>query len=143
VRKSVDELRYVMRFTPRKPNSKWSAVNVRRVGELIAAGRMSAPGLRAFEARDPAKRAGYSFEERVVELDAAYARELRADARAWKYFQAQPPSYRRTTAFWVMSAKKDETRRRRFEVLLESSRKGAWIPPFRWSSSARRNAAPL
>jgi uncharacterized protein YdeI (YjbR/CyaY-like superfamily) len=123
VRKSVDETRYTIRFTPRKPDSKWSAVNIRKAEALKAAGRMRPPGLAAFDGRNPAK-AGYSFEERPHDLDPAYEARFRAHSKAWAHFQAQPPGYRRTAIFWVMSAKKDETRLRRLGQLIEISAQG-------------------
>jgi uncharacterized protein YdeI (YjbR/CyaY-like superfamily) len=122
VRKSVDEGRYMIRFTPRKPKSKWSAVNIKRAGELKALGRMEPAGLAAFEGREQAK-AGYSYEERPRELDSVCEERFRAHPKAWEFFQAQPPGYRRTVSFWVMSAKKEETRLRRLGQLIDGS---AW-----------------
>jgi len=123
VRKSVDETRYTIRFTPRKPRSKWSAVNIKRAGELKDLDRMKPSGLAAFEGREQGK-AGYSYEERPRELDSVYQEHFRAHPKAWEFFQAQPPGYRRTVSFWVMSAKKDETRLRRLGQLIEISEKG-------------------
>jgi uncharacterized protein YdeI (YjbR/CyaY-like superfamily) len=130
VRKRSDAASYMIRFTPRKPNSKWSAVNVRHVARLEAEGRMRPPGLAAFARRD-GKQAGYSFEERPRRLAPAYERRLRAERRAWTFFQEQAPWYRRTSIFWVMSARKDETRERRLATLISCSARGEPVPPLR------------
>ena len=122
--KTFDEQSYMQRFTPRRATSIWSAVNIAKVEALTKAGRMAAPGIAAFEARDPRKTNLYSFENRHVTLDAAFEKRFRAKARAWKFFEAQPPGYRRLAAFWVMSAKKEETRERRFNRLVGDSAKG-------------------
>lgn len=122
--KGVDELSYMQRFTPRKPRSIWSAINIGKVEGLKKAGRMAAPGLAAYESRDPSRAGLYSFENRHVTFDAAFEKRFRAKARAWKFFEAQPPGYKRVAAFWVMSAKKQETRERRFDKLLEDSARG-------------------
>lgn len=123
IRKSLDEERYMNRFTPRKPKSNWSAVNIKRVGELQALGRMKPAGLREFEKRDPSR--VYSYETNVRDLDPALEQRFRANPQAWDFFQAQAPSYRRTIQFWIMSAKQEETRLRRLDKLMESSAKGA------------------
>jgi uncharacterized protein YdeI (YjbR/CyaY-like superfamily) len=123
VRKSVDDSRYTIRFTPRRPDSKWSAVNIRKAEALKAAGRMKSPGLAAFDGRDPVK-AGYSYEEQPRALDSACEEQFRAHPKAWEFFQAQPPGYQRMVSFWVMSAKKDETRLRRLEQLIDLSARG-------------------
>ena len=128
VRRSLDEVSFSVRFTPRQPKSAWSAVNVARVGELRAAGRMHPAGLAAFDAR---VKTGYSYESRPPALAPAYVQKLRARPRAWRFFEAQPPWYRRTCAFWVMSAKRPETRARRLQVLIASSAKQEGIPPLK------------
>ena len=131
VRRSVDSTSYANRFTPRKASSNWSAVNVKRVGELSALGLIHASGLHAFEARDPRRSQEYSYEGRAPELDGAYAERLRANPEAWAFFQAQTPWYRRTASWWVVSAKKDETRLKRLATLVEDSAAGLWIGPLR------------
>jgi uncharacterized protein YdeI (YjbR/CyaY-like superfamily) len=128
VRKSLDDTRYTIRFTPRKPGSKWSAVNVRHVRRLMAEGRIRPAGQGAFDRRT-GKPAGYSFEERPKRLGAAFEKRFRADRRGWEFFQAQAPWYRRTATFWVMSAKQPETRERRFTRLLRHSARAERIPP--------------
>lgn len=122
VRKSLDEDSYTIRFTPRKATSIWSAVNIKRAGELITAGLMQPAGLRAFEARDESKTNRYSFEQRdKIELDDVLESTFRAHASAWKFFQAQPPGYRKIMLFWIMSAKQQATRERRLARLMEVS----------------------
>ena len=129
MRRALDEDSFTQRFTPRRKGSKWSAVNVRRAGELEAVGLLQEPGRAAFHGR-PATPAGYSFESREeVVLSPAFTRALAADARASAWFAAQAPWYRRTATFWVMSAKKDETRARRFAHLLEQARHGKAVAP--------------
>jgi uncharacterized protein YdeI (YjbR/CyaY-like superfamily) len=122
--KGRDQDSYVQRFTPRRPRSIWSAINIRKVERLEAAGRMARPGLATFESRDP-KRAGlYSFENRGVTFSPEIEKRFQAKARAWKFFCAQPPGYRRVAAFWVMNAKQEETRKRRLALLVAESAQG-------------------
>jgi len=132
IRKSVDEERYTNRFTPRKPSSNWSEVNVRRVEELTRQRRMRAPGRKAFEARQPRKAGAYSYEQRYdVKLSPDLERRFRAKRKAWAWFCDQSPSYRSTALYWVMSAKKPETRERRLTQLIEDSAAGLRVPPLR------------
>lgn len=131
MRKSLDAERYVIRFSPRKPTSIWSAVNTRRAKELIAAGRMLAAGLEAFEARRANRSGVYSFEQRPVALPREYAAKLRADRAASAYFAAKPPWYRRAAVWWVVSAKREETRLRRLAQLIEESARGRHVKPLR------------
>lgn len=130
VRRRVDDGRYTIRFTPRKPGSTWSAVNLKRVRALQRAGRMRPAGLRVYRQRDRRKSGLYSFEQRRrARLPPALARQFRAHAAAWTYFRSQPPWYRRTATFWVVSARREATRRRRLELLLAHSARGRRIPP--------------
>jgi uncharacterized protein YdeI (YjbR/CyaY-like superfamily) len=130
VRKTVDEDSYRIRFTPRKPGSTWSKINIQRVGELAAQGLMHAAGLKAFEARTPERSGVYSFEQRDrARLEPAHEKLLSANAAAWDFFQAQPPWYRKTAIWWIVSAKRDATRLRRLMTLIESSAQGRTIPP--------------
>ncbi len=133
VRRSVDEASFNVRFTPRKAKSQWSAVNVTRANQLLKERRMHPAGLAAFRARVNTQ---YSYESRPQALAPAYLRKFRANPRAWKFFEAQPPWYRRTTAFWVMSAKQEETRARRLDVLIASSEQHKAIPPLKERPSA-------
>ena len=121
VRKRLDEESFVQRFTPRRPDSYWSAVNIKRAQELIEAGRMHATGRAAFERRDSLKAEKYSFERQNAKLDPGMEKRFRANPRAWAFFESQPPGYRRLIAHWVTSAKKEETRQRRLETLIKES----------------------
>lgn len=122
IRKTVDEQRYRIRFTPRKRGSNWSAVNVERVAVLTAEGRMQPAGLRAFEARTSDGSVIYSYEERqLAALNEELEAQFRANDAAWVFFQAQPRSYRQMAIWWVMSAKKDETRQNRLNALIADS----------------------
>ena len=128
VRKGIDDSRYMIRFTPRKPASRWSKVNVARVEALREQGLMHPAGLAAFAARTEV--GTYSYEQRdEARLDAARERRLRQNAAAWGWFRAQAPSYRRTAIYWVMSAKREETRDRRLARLIEDSAQGRRIGP--------------
>jgi uncharacterized protein YdeI (YjbR/CyaY-like superfamily) len=132
VRRSIDDERYMNRLTPRKPNSNWSAVNVRRVEELTKQRRMRAAGLKAFRQRRQVATATPTYEERYsVRLDPAFERRFRARKQAWSWFQNQPDGYRAAARHWVMSAKKPETRERRLTTLVEDSANGRRIPPLR------------
>jgi uncharacterized protein YdeI (YjbR/CyaY-like superfamily) len=128
VRKSVDETSYTIRFGPRKPSSVWSAINIRIAKELIDEGRMRPAGLRAFGARKENRSGIYSYENRPQTLPEPYAKKLRKNPAAWKTFNAQPPGYRITMTWWVLSAKKEETRLSRLEQLIELSAKGRRHP---------------
>ena len=130
IRKSIDDESYTNRFTPRKQRSNWSAINIERAKELIALGRMRPAGLKAFEARTDEKSAVYSYEQRhAAKLDRAQERQLRANAKAWEFFQSRPPSYRKAAVYWVVSAKKEETRARRLAQLIDDSAAGRTVPP--------------
>jgi uncharacterized protein YdeI (YjbR/CyaY-like superfamily) len=123
VRKSVNETTFKQRFTPRRAKSYWSAVNIKRMNELAKLGRVAPCGMKAFEQRtqDSGK---YSFESREKKLASAYEKQFKANRMAWAFFQAQAPWYQRTSSFWVMSAKQEETRQRRLATLIDDSEKG-------------------
>lgn len=129
LRKSVDATSYKIRFTPRRPRSIWSAVNIGRAQELVKTGRMQPAGLKAFEARKEARSSIYAYEQRDQPLDEQYAQQLRANAQAWKFFQAQPPGYQKTVSWWIVSAKKEETRLKRLAQLIADSAQGRTISP--------------
>lgn len=124
LKKAVDDVSYTHRFTPRKVKSFWSAVNINRVGELKRAGRMMPPGLKAFAGRDELKARQYSYERSACKLEASQEKQFRGNAKAWEFFQAQPPGYRRTATWWVISAKREETRGKRLAKLIETSEHG-------------------
>ncbi len=130
VRKGIDDLSYTIRFTPRRPHSNWSSVNVKRVGELIKLGLMQPAGLKTFQERDQNKSGVYSYEQRKnSKLDPAYENQLRANKKAWEFFQSRPPSYQQPAIWWVMSARQEETRLKRLAILIESSEQGRTVPP--------------
>lgn len=130
VRRRIDEEAYSIRFTPRKPRSIWSAVNIKRAQELIEEGLMKPAGLRAFEARTENRSGVYSYENRRDVLDEPYASRLRENAAAAEFFESRPASYRKAAIWWVVSAKKEETRLKRLGELIDYSAKGQTIPAF-------------
>jgi uncharacterized protein YdeI (YjbR/CyaY-like superfamily) len=131
VLRRIDDERHMQRFTPRRPGSNWSKINIDKVAKLKEAGLMSPAGLEAFEARSDGKSGIYAFEqEKPAELPSDFEERLRSNARAWEYWQSAAPSYRRTATHWVVSAKRAETRERRLEQLIESSAAGRNAPPF-------------
>jgi len=123
IRKSVNETTYAVRFTPRKPCSYWSTVNIKRFEELRNLGRLTKPGLTAFENRSH-ESGKYSFENRPGKFDAGTEKEFRKNTKAWEFFSAQAPWYQRTSVFWVVSAKKEETRLKRLGTLIKDSENG-------------------
>lgn len=132
VRRRIDDASYSIRFTPRKRRSTWSAVNIKRMKELVDDGLVSPAGIAAFERRTDDRTAIYSHEQRkAAKLEPDQERRLRADERARAYFESQPPSYRRAAIHWVTSAKKPETRDRRLQQLIECSAAGQPVPPLR------------
>lgn len=128
--KRLDDTRYTRRFTPRRPGSIWSTVNVRHAEELIADGRMRAAGLAAFRARTADRSGIYSFEQRSVDLPEPFAAQLQSSPPALEFWERQSASYRKAVAWWVVSAKQDATRHRRMRTLVEYSARGERIPQF-------------
>jgi uncharacterized protein YdeI (YjbR/CyaY-like superfamily) len=130
VRRSLNDSSYTIRFSPRKTRSNWSAVNVKRFGELRKLGLMHPAGLAAFERRAEERSGIYSYEQRhTATLDEAQECRFRANRRAWDFFQSQPASYRMAAVWWVVSAKREETRLRRLDTLIEDSARGRTVPP--------------
>jgi uncharacterized protein YdeI (YjbR/CyaY-like superfamily) len=127
VRKNVDTNSYSIRFTPRKPKSHWSLVNIKRVSELKALGLMHRAGLEAFDRRDEARTINYSYELSAADLGPAYEKKFKTNPKAWAFFESQARSYRRVAKFFVMSAKKEETRDRRLALLIADSARGRRI----------------
>jgi uncharacterized protein YdeI (YjbR/CyaY-like superfamily) len=148
VRKALDESSYTIRFSPRTAASIWSAVNIRRVGELTASGAMMPPGVAAFKNRRTTHTGRYSYEQRPRELEPGDEKIFRELPRAWEFFQAQPPGHRRTAIWWVVSAVKEETRRKRLETVIRESAAGRRLgvvtskPAASNRSSAVSNSAP-
>ena len=130
VRRRVDDVSYTIRFSPRRPGSIWSAINIERVQALGREGLVSDAGLAAFEKRRPNKSGVYSYEKRPEALVEPYAGMLAKRPRARAYFESRAPSYRRAAIWWVISAKRDETRLKRARTLIELSAKGELIPQF-------------
>ena len=138
-RRRIDDERYAIRFTPRRPGSNWSTVNIERVAELTEQRRMRAAGRKAFEARREDRSGVYSYENRhLATLDPAYERRFRAKKRAWADFERRPPWYRQAVIRWVMSAKKEETRERRLAQLIAASAQGEPIPQLSRSDRGSR-----
>jgi uncharacterized protein YdeI (YjbR/CyaY-like superfamily) len=130
VRMGIDGVSYANRITPRKPRSTWSAINIARAQELIRLGRMRPAGLKAFERRTDERSAIYSYEQRKkARLDPAAERSFRGNRKAWTFFQAQPPSYQRAAIWWVISAKREETRQKRLTTLIGDSRNSRTVGP--------------
>lgn len=127
VKRSLNETSYTQRFTPRRPRSIWSLVNVKHVERLKKEGRMHAAGLAVYGQRDPKRTGIYAFENAPRDLSAEYEKELRKVKGAWEYFQTYPPYLKKTVSFWVMSAKKEETRLARLQQLIESCARGERI----------------
>lgn len=125
VRRRIDDERYVIRFTPRRPGSIWSAVNIAKIERLRAEGRMTTAGESAFAGRTAAKSKVYAYEQAATaELSAAELQAFRSQPAAWRYFEATPPSYRKVVLHWITTAKRSETRSARFAQLLEACAAG-------------------
>ncbi len=148
IRRRLDEVSYTIRFTPRKPRSNWSAVNIKRATELARLGLMADAGLAAFEKRSDDRSAIYSYEQRhTATLSPEQQRALQENPAAWRFFQGQPPWYRRTATYWVISAKKEETRDARLARLIADSAAQRRIgpltestPPAKTGTRGRRRA---
>ena len=138
LRKKVNGDAYTVRFTPRKPKSQWSTVNIKKADKLSRAGRMRPAGINAFTgAHDQARK--YSYEQRnQATLPPQQERRFRANRKAWDFFQAQTAWYRRTATFWVVSAKQEETRQKRLSTLMSDSERGQPIKPLRRSPVPKR-----
>jgi len=124
IRQRVDEISYQIRFTPRRRGSIWSAINIKRAKELVRQKQMRPSGLKAFAARIENKSGIYSYEQRSTELSQPYANLLKKNKAAWNFFEKQPPSYRKMIGWWIISAKKEETRMARLAKLISESAKG-------------------
>jgi uncharacterized protein YdeI (YjbR/CyaY-like superfamily) len=130
VRRSINETSYANRFTQRKVRSTWSAINIKRANELISLGRMQPSGFKAFERRTDERSAIYSYEQRQsAKLSGDFEKRFQANKKAWNFFKSQAPWYQRVAAFWILSAKREETRLKRLEKLIEDSENGRTVPP--------------
>ena len=124
IRKRLDDDGYTIRFTPRRTRSIWSAVNIKRAGELTELGLMRPAGVKAFAAREENRSGVYAYEQRSDKLPEPYAAKIKKHKTAWAFFQAQPPSYRKAIGWWVVSAKREATRLKRLDQLIEDSAHG-------------------
>lgn len=129
VRRRIDDISYSIRFTPRQPKSYWSIVNTKRVGELTALKLMEPAGIKAFEARRGERSGVYSFEQKEIAFSSEQEKTFRSERAAWKFFQAQPPWYKRTATWWVISAKREDTKAKRLSTLITDSAAGRTIGP--------------
>jgi len=130
VRQSIDDTSYRIRFTPRNPGSIWSSVNIKRAQALIEQGRMQPNGLKAYRAKKENTSGIYSYEQRSVDLGEPYSGLLKKNEAAWRFFQVQPTSYRKAVSWWIISAKKQETRLKRLGKLIANSVQGQRLPEF-------------
>ena len=124
IKKRVDEMSYMHRFTPRRAGSIWSLVNTRRATALIAEGAMTPPGLKTFEARSARKIGVYTYENQPRLLSPSLDRLFKANKTARTFFNAQPPGYRKLVTGWIMQAKKEKTQRKRLQIVIDASAKG-------------------
>ncbi len=132
IRKSLNETSYTIRFTPRRSTSTWSAVNIKRVGQLKKTGLMHPAGLKAFAARSAKKSGIYSYEQRKsAQFTREHEKQFRANKSAWEFFRSQAPWYQRVTTYWVISAKKEETKFKRLSVLIDHSQNRRTLPQLR------------
>jgi uncharacterized protein YdeI (YjbR/CyaY-like superfamily) len=131
VRHRIDDEAYKIRFTPRKPRSIWSAVNIKRIEELIEAGLVHQTGLDAYERRDDARSKIYAYEREHVKLSKEHEAKFKKNRKAWEFFESQPPSYKKPALWWVASAKQEATRERRLETLIKDSENGERIAQLR------------
>jgi uncharacterized protein YdeI (YjbR/CyaY-like superfamily) len=127
IRRSIDKDSYCIRFTPRRPGSIWSEINIKKVKELTKAGLMMPAGLAAFNARKAEKSGIYSYETKDTVLSESFDADFRKHKRAWEFFNTLPPSYRKTAIRWVMSARHEVTRLKRLNELITDSESGRRI----------------
>jgi uncharacterized protein YdeI (YjbR/CyaY-like superfamily) len=121
VRKSIDNVSYCIRFTPRKKTSNWSSVNIKKVDELIKQGLMKPAGIAAFNFRKAEKSGTYSFERENSELPESFIKRFKSNKNAWDFFARQAPSYQKTMIYWICSAKQESTRISRLEKTIAES----------------------
>ena len=126
--RTIDDERYAQRWTPRKATSNWSAVNIAKIAELTAAGRMQPPGIAAFEGRDRRKDAIYSYDKSGAKFSTAQERTFKRNTKAWNFWNTQPPGYRKLATHYVVSAKQEVTRERRLERLIDCCARSERLP---------------
>lgn len=137
LRRSIDDESYMIRFTPRKPDSHWSHVNIKRIGELRELGLVEQVGLEAFARRTEQNSGRAPYEQQRVVLAKQYERRIRANSKAWKYYNDLSPSARKRYDWWIMNAKREETRARRLDKLIDYSARGELLPAMVWSRKNR------
>ncbi len=137
IRRSLGEISYTIRFTPRRTNSKWSTKNINRVEELIKLEQMKPAGLATYKKRREEDSHTYSFEQGIIIFDKQYEAILRKNSKAWKFFNSQVASYQKPIIHWVMSAKQEATRLKRLNILINCSEEGEWIPQMRWRKTKK------
>ncbi|MEO9871741.1 YdeI/OmpD-associated family protein [Ekhidna sp.] len=134
IRRKLDDEAYQVRFTPRKPNSHWSHVNIRKIKELKKEKLLMPAGIAAYQKRKPENSGNASFEQKNVKLSKAYESQLKANKKAWNFFYEKlAPSYRKQSIWWVMSAKREETREKRLNILIKCSSQEDKVPPLKWT----------
>jgi uncharacterized protein YdeI (YjbR/CyaY-like superfamily) len=131
IRRSVDQERYCIRFTPRRPKSIWSAINIAKVEALKKQGLMTVSGLAVYDQSEKSRQAQYSYENQPVSLTEEYEQKFRSNRKAWNFFNSQPPSYRNVASRWVMSARQEVTRLKRLDELISDSENGLRIKALR------------
>lgn len=131
IRRSIDEESYNIRFTPRRPTSNWSAINLKKVEKLTKKGLMQPAGLEIFKHRKESKAGIYAYENKSPKLSTDYRNKFKENNKAWKFFQTLPPSYHKSVIYWVMSAKQESTRLRRLNELISDSNNGLRIKQLR------------
>jgi len=124
IRKGIDEESYCNRFTPRKPKSNWSEINIKKVKQLIKDGLMHPAGLELYKNRKKKDAGAHSYENKPTKLPPALEKKFKSDKTSWKFFQSQSPSYQKTMFFWILSAKKEETQVMRLEKLIKANKEG-------------------
>lgn len=123
IRRSIDKESYCIRFTPRRRNSNWSAINIRKIEELTKAGLMTHEGHTAFSLRKESKSQIYSYEQESLNFRLNYEKQFKMNKVAWDFFKKQAPSYQKNITHWIMSAKQEKTRLSRLEKTINESEK--------------------
>ncbi len=133
IRKSINDVSYMIRFTPRKPKSSWCKININKVKKLTSLGLMQPAGIKAYNKREEKDSKIYSFEQKKVKLKKQYELKFKSNKKAWDFFQSLTPSTINLSIGWVMSAKKEDTGLKRLDTLIKSSNEEKVIPPLRWT----------
>lgn len=137
IRRSIDDEAYMIRFTPRRPKSNWSEVNLKRMPELIKLGLVHSAGMAAYERRDAEKIKQYAYERKSFQLTREQTAQIRRNKKAWAFFENLPPSVKKPTIAWVVTAKREETRKRRLAMLIECCQQEERLPHFQQPSQKK------